>query len=127
LRSATRLFGLLAGFGLAVGTFYWWLTEEWAGSVLLWLLGAMGMVLALWSRTRERADVTAAADDPASDPADWGGQAVGSFPTASLWPLFLTIAVMVLGAGLVYGTILLPLGIGLAGAAVLGLMRESES
>jgi cytochrome c oxidase subunit IV len=127
VKTATWLLALLTAFGLGIGTIYWFLTYEWAGSMLLWGLGAMAWIVAAWSWRRGSMRGSLRADDPDARPGDAAGEGVGSFPTSSAWPLFLTLAVIVVGAALVYGVILLPLGLGLLGLAVLGLMRESRN
>jgi hypothetical protein len=52
---------------------------------------------------------------------------VGSFPEASIWPVFLVLGVIVTGAALVYGLLLLPVGLAIWAVAVVGLVRESRS
>jgi hypothetical protein len=117
----------LGAFGLTLGTAYWFIAYEVTGSVLLWTFGAVPLIVAAWIRRRLRAGAgTPPMDDPGGIPVAEAGEVIGSFPAASAWPLFLTLAVVVLGAGLVYGAILLPLGVGLFAFAILGLMRESR-
>ncbi|MGH2578637.1 MAG: hypothetical protein ACRDG9_12940, partial [Actinomycetota bacterium] len=55
------------------------------------------------------------------------GQELGTFPAASVWPLVLVLGSIAVGASLVYGLLLLPVGLGVTALAVLGLMRESQS
>jgi Cytochrome c oxidase subunit IV len=116
----------LGAFGLAIGTIYWFVSYEVAGSVLLWVFGLMPLIVASWigRRLREGA-TTPAADDPGSDPGDEAGEVLGSFPTGSAWPLFLALALLATGAAVVYGAILVPLGVGLVAFTILGWMRES--
>jgi hypothetical protein len=124
------VFRLLVGlgvFGLGLGTVYWLLTYEVTGSVLLWAFGLMPLIVAAWILRRLRAGTAAtSSDDPGATPAGEAGQIVGSFPSGSVWPLFLALALLALGAALVYGAILVPLGALLVAFAVLGLMRESR-
>ncbi|HEY7667784.1 MAG TPA: cytochrome c oxidase subunit 4 [Actinomycetota bacterium] len=127
MRTAFRLLVGLGVFGLALGTVYWFLTSEVTGSVLLWSFGLMPLIVAAWIRRRLRAGGgSRPADRPDAVPSAAAGEVIGSFPAASAWPLFLALALVLAGAGLVYGAILLPLGIGLVAFAVLGMMRESR-
>jgi hypothetical protein len=127
MRTAFRLLVGLGVFGLALGTVYWFLTSEVTGSVLLWSFGLMPLIVAAWIRRRLRAGGgSRPADQPDAVPSAAAGEVIGSFPAASAWPLFLALALVLAGAGLVYGAILLPLGIGLVAFAVLGMMRESR-
>ena len=114
-------------FGIALGTIYWFLTYETTGTVLLLAFGLMPLVVAAWIRRRIRAGTASGpSDDAGATPAQSAGEIVGSFPSGSVWPLFLALALLALGASLVYGAILVPLGILLVAFAVLGLMRESR-
>jgi hypothetical protein len=127
VRTVYRLLVGLGLFGLTVGTIYWFVTYEITGSVLLWTFGLMPLIVAGWIHRRLRAGTASiSADDPGASPADDAGAVVGSFPAGSVWPLFLALALLALGAALVYGAILVPLGVLLVAFAVLGMMRESR-
>jgi hypothetical protein len=127
VRTVFRLLVGLGAFGLTLGTVYWFLTYETTGAVLLWAFGLMPLIVAAWIRRRLRAGTAStASDDPVATPADAAGELVGSFPSGSVWPLFLALALLALGGALVYGAILVPLGAVLVAFTVLGLMRESR-
>lgn len=129
MRTAIKFLGALAIFGFAVGIVYWFVSGERAGTVLLLSFGLMLLVVVAWMlRSGWAADGAAGLqDDAEAAPRDDAGRVVGSFPAATAWPVFLVLGVLVTGAGLVYGVLLLPVGIAIAAAAVLGLMRESRS
>jgi hypothetical protein len=112
-------------YGVTVGTLYYLLTEEWVGSILLWLIGVAPLIVVAYAVRRHTFRQTALQDDPNADPAVAAGEEVGEFPTSSAWPVFLVLGVVVTGAALVYGLLLLPLGIAVLGVAVIGLVRES--
>lgn len=127
MRNVYRLLIGQGVFGLALGTIYWFLTYEPTGSVLLWAFGLMPLVVAAWIHRRIRAGTASGpSDDTGGTPAKEAGEIVGSFPSGSVWPLFLALALLALGAALLYGAILVPLGAALVAFAVLGLMRESR-
>jgi hypothetical protein len=127
VRIVFRLLVGLGAFGITLGTIYWFVTYEVTGSVLLWTFGLMPLIVAAWIHRRLRAGTAStSADDPGATPADGAGELVGSFPAGSVWPLFLALALLALGAALVYGAILVPLGVLLVAFAVLGMMRESR-
>jgi Cytochrome c oxidase subunit IV len=129
VRTVVKFMGALGAFGVATGLIYWLTTGERAGTVLLVAFGLMPLIVIAWILTRAAAAdaATRAADDPDATPSDASGEVLGSFPTASLWPIFLVLGAVVAGAGLVYGLLLVPIGIGIGGVAVLGLMRESRA
>lgn len=126
MRFALRWLIALGLFGLGVGTLYYALSSEWVGSVLLWFFGLMPLIVAFWWWRRGPDAASKASDDPEATPADVVGTEVGSFPLASAWPVFLVLGVIVTGASLVYGLILLPVGAVVLGWAIVGLARESK-
>ena len=116
----------LAGlFGLVLGTVYWYVSHEHAGTVLLLLMGAAPMIIAwfLWRRTRRRAYPE---DDPDADYAAGAGDELGSFSTGSLWPFVMGIGVLIGLEGFIYGIWLLVGGLLLFASATVGLMQESR-
>jgi Cytochrome c oxidase subunit IV len=129
VRTAAKFLGGLGVFGLVVGVVYWFISGERAGTVLLVSFGIMLLLVVAWI-LRSGLTVDGAAgpqDDADATPGDAAGETVGSFPGTTLWPAFLVLGVVVTGAGLVYGALLLPIGIAIAATAVLGLMRESRT
>ena len=126
VKFALRYFALLSAFGLGLGTIYWFLTYEVVGAVVLWCFGLMPLIVATWWWRQGTDPATEASDDPEASPSDAAGHAVGSFPLASGWPIFLVLGVIVTGASLVYGLILAPAGAALLLWAIVGLARESR-
>jgi cytochrome c oxidase subunit IV len=126
VRTGTKVFIALSAFGFGFGTLYWFLTHEPAGSILLWSLGLTSLVIAAWVIRRHAFDGLGPQDDEAPG-AGGAGEPVGSFPQASVWPVFLVLGVIVTGAALVYGLLLLPVGIAIWAVAVVGLVRESRT
>jgi hypothetical protein len=126
VRTAVRLLLAISTFGLAIGTIYWLRTDEWVGSIVLWFVGLMPLIVTAWWVRRGPDTATRTADDTGAVPSDAAGRAVGSFPLTTAWPVFLVLGVIVSGASLVYGLILLPVGVVLLGWAIVGLARESR-
>jgi Cytochrome c oxidase subunit IV len=127
VRIALRYLWAYATFGLGLGTVYYLLTEEWVGSTALWLLGLMPAIVGLWWVRAGSSPSVRASDDPeAEEPASAAGQSLGWFPAATAWPVFLALGVIVTGASLVYGLLLLPVGMALVVWAIAGLARESR-
>jgi Cytochrome c oxidase subunit IV len=126
VKTALRYLWALSIFGLALGTFYYVLTAEWVGSVLLWFMGLMPLIVAAWATTRGMAHEPLECDDGDADPGQGAGGSLGSFPLASAWPAFIVSGVVLIGAALIYGLILLPAGVALMGWAVVGFMAESR-
>jgi Cytochrome c oxidase subunit IV len=122
-----RLFLALLVFAEVLGTIYYVVSHaEWVGSILLWTLGLMPAVVWLYAWRRGAFGTSSVEDDANADPASVAGEDVGSFPTRTIWPVFFVLGVIVIGAAIIYGLILLPLGAAIAGSATLGLMRESR-
>ena len=121
-----RYLAFYAAFTIGVGALYYAITGEDIGWIVLTVagLGCAGTVAWAWRRGafgERRHD-----DDPNAEPGAGAGEEVGDFAAASVWPLVLVAASLVIGASLVYGLILLPLGVLLMGWAIVGLMRESR-
>jgi hypothetical protein len=112
-------------FGLAVGTAYWFVAYENAGTTLLLLMGVAPVIIGgyLFAKGRRRRELD---DDPDADPAAAAGQRVGRFAGGSLWPLIMGIGVAIGVEGFVYGLWLLVFGLVLFAWATIGLMQESR-
>jgi hypothetical protein len=120
------MFGLFV-FGALAGTVYWFITYEPAGTFLLWSFSLMPLVVAGYLSIHGAMRARPLQDDPDATPDRAAGQEVGTFPAASTWPLVLVLGAIAVGASLVYGLLLLPVGLAVTALAVLGLMRESRS
>ena len=126
MKIALRLLWTYMAFWLGLGTFYYVLTEEWVGSMVLWFLGVMPVIVAVWWGRHDATPAVRSSDDPHADPASSEGSSLGSFPTVTAWPVFLVLGVLVTGASLVYGLLVLPVGVSLIVWAIAGLARESQ-
>jgi Cytochrome c oxidase subunit IV len=122
----TRWFAVLSAYGFVSGTIYWLLTQEWAGTFLFVGFGFVPAIILgfMWRRGWFRQ--APPRDDPDADPNAFAGEDLGAFPHGSAWPVFLALGAIALGAAIIYGLILVPIGVGLVAWAVLGLMRESR-
>jgi len=116
----------LFGYGAISGTIYWFITYEPAGTLLLWSFSLMPLIVAGYLVLHGGVRVRTPADDPEATPDRVAGQELGTFPAASTWPVVLVLGSITVGASLVYGLLLLPVGLGAMALAVLGLMRESR-
>jgi Flp pilus assembly protein TadB len=127
MRTQVRLLAFAGLFGVGVGTVYWFLSSERAGTVFLILMGAATAYVAayLMLKRREAADGLPE-DDAAADQAASSGQPVGRFHTGSGWPVLMAAGLAVASTGLVYGIWLIVAGGILLVAAVVGLMQESR-
>jgi hypothetical protein len=121
-----RYFGFYAAFTIGVGTFYYVLTGEVIGWIVLTGIGVACAGTVAWAWRRGAFRERRADDAPDAEPGADAGEEVGDFPAVSAWPLILVVASLVLGAALVYGLILLPLAAFLIGWAIFGLTRESR-
>ncbi len=114
-----RFFLRTAIYTALIGTIYWLVAYEWAGTVLLAsLLGASILFIAAGSalyRTARRGEGedqpkkgsflrrAVGFDAPGEDPGAPLELAEQVFPTASLWPLAAAIAATLVGLGALYG------------------------
>jgi hypothetical protein len=116
-------------FGVGVGTVYWFLTYERAGSVLLVMYGVTALVIAGYAllRAPRRGAEPEPEDRADAEVGDGAGRPVGSFHVASPWPVWLAAGATLTAAGLAFGLYLVPVGVAVLVVAVLGLMRESRS
>lgn len=127
MRTATWMMLALFAFGAISGTIYWFVTYEPAGTFLLWSFSLMPLIVAGYLGLAGAVRARSLQDDPDATPDRAAGQEVGTFPAASAWPLVLVLGSITVGASLVYGLVLLPVGLAVTALAVLGLMRESQS
>lgn len=121
-----RYFVVYGVYALTLGTLYYVLTEEWVGSTLLWLLGVAPLLVVTYALRRRAFRPPPAEDQRDATPADAAGEFVGEFQASSVWPLFLVLGVLATGAALVYGLLLLPIGLAVVAWSVVGFMRESR-
>jgi hypothetical protein len=129
VRTLTTTFALVAAYLVAVAVVYWFVSTERAGTMLLLGTAVMLGLIAAYLVRRDGAarEPLAPEDDPEADPRDAAGTPLGSFPFSSAWPIVLVGGLVLAAFGLLYTVILLPVGMVLAGVAVLGLMRESRA
>jgi hypothetical protein len=116
----------LFAYGAIVGTIYWFVTYEPAGTLLLWSFSLMPVIVAGYLVRHGSVRARTLEDDPEATPEKAAGQELGTFPSASTWPVVLVLGSIAVGTSLVYGLLLLPVGLGVMLLAVLGLMRESQ-
>ncbi|HSL66957.1 MAG TPA: cytochrome c oxidase subunit 4 [Actinomycetota bacterium] len=126
MRTATWMMLALFAYGAISGTIYWFVTYEPAGTLLLWSFSLMPVIVAAYLVLQGAARERTLEDDPDATPDRAAGQDLGPFPAASTWPVVLVLGSITVGASLVYGLLLLPVGLGVTALAVLGLMRESR-
>lgn len=127
MRTAVWMMLALFAFGAISGTIYWFVTYEPAGTLLLWSFSLMPLIVAGFLVLHGGIRARTLEDDPDASPERAAGQELGTFPAASAWPLVLVLGSITAAASLVYGLLLLPVGLGAMALAVLGLMRESRS
>ncbi len=113
-----------AFFGVAAIVYFVW-SGETSGTAMLtgtFLLGLLpGSYYFWWSRRMKPRP----SDDPHAELEDGAG-VVGAFPSLSVWPFVLGIAAASVGLSLVFGFWSAIVGFVVAGAAVLGVIRESR-
>lgn len=127
MRTATKFLIGLSVFGVTIGTIYWFVSYEWTGAVLLWSFSLTPLIIGLFALKHGWMRRAEPEDDPSASGATLAGEDLGAFPTATAWPEFLVLGVIATGASLIYGLIMLAVGLPLLAWAVIGLARESRS
>lgn len=118
------MFGGIGVFMAVIGTIYWFMSYEWAGTTFLALSAAMSFLAAAylgWPRRRRSVGDGAGHLEPGHDPHDgvW-------FPEASIWPFAVGMGMVLVGNGLLLGRwLLVPAGVFLLWALT-GLVRQGR-
>ncbi len=125
MRTVVRVFLASGAFGVLVAAIYWFVSYEWAGAVLLGLMGAAALFVSLytWFVTRGRRSLPE--DRGEATPSEGEADEIASFTVDSPWPIVFGVGVAVAAGGLVFGPPLLLLGAVIVIAAAVGMMRES--
>ena len=118
-----RLFYLLTGFFFIADVVYWFTSKDPTGTTALAFAIGLAFLIGYYLDFTARRIPTQPEDRTDADIADGAGE-VGFFPPHSFWPLYMGAGAAVLMLGLVFGTWLLIIGVGLFGAASLGLVFE---
>ncbi len=125
MKTSIVFWAYVAAFGLVVGTIYWFVSYEQAGTALLLFMGFCGMTIGGYLFLKARR-TNLPEDDPAGDHADAGGEPIGHFSARSLWPILMGLGIATGIEGFIYGRWLLVIGALLFGWATIGLMQESK-
>jgi hypothetical protein len=125
MRTASKVLLASAVFSVVIGTVYWFVAYEIAGTIFLAAMAASLLFAAAFA-ARGATGVSPAEDRPLATPKEAAGEEVGPFPEGSLWPVFLGAGSLLLVAGLIYGIWVLALGVLISAAAILGMTREGR-
>ena len=124
MRFSAGVFANGAFFFALGAAIYGFTSGEPAGTALLGLTGVLCLVLAIFLGLHAR-DAAGPEDDP-DPPADAVASDLGSFPSASPWPIVLAGGATLLGLALAYGTWLLLAGAAVVLLAAAGYISEGE-
>jgi hypothetical protein len=125
MKTSIGFWAYASAFGFVVGTFYWFLTYEPAGTLLLLFMGLCGLVISGYLYLKARS-ARLPEDDPQADFADDAGVTIGHFSSGSLWPVLMGLGIAIGIQGFIYGRWLLITGGILFVWATIGLMQESR-
>lgn len=126
-----RFFVRIALFTIAIGTIYWFVSYEEAGTVLFAGIVASAVTFALVIAWKVRATrrggrgikaMLGFADLPEDRPLHLDED---SFPAASMWPAAASLGLMLIGVGLIYGAWLWVPGLAIALSATWGWLTEA--
>ena len=126
MRIATRYLQILFVFAVVAGVVYWFVTKEAVGAVLFASFAAMPAIVAVYAIRHGAMRDRRSEDDPEADPRSQAGEVLGPFPAETVWPIFLVLGSITIGASLIYGLILLPVGGALFVWSIVGFTRESR-
>jgi Cytochrome c oxidase subunit IV len=125
VRTFQKVFVFSGMFILASATIYWFVSYEWAGTILLGGTGVATLIMAGYVWLKARSSTAFVEDRGDADPGEGAGEPIATFTMDSPWPLVFGIGVAVLAGGLVFGFPLLIVGAIVIVIAAVGLMRES--
>jgi hypothetical protein len=130
MRTEWKLFTGLGLFMLPLGIVYAVVGHissgvELAGTMLLIIVAVAFAFIGVYLYMQARRMDGLRPEDWDATPADGEGD-VGSFPGASIWPFVGASGVTVVCFGLVFTSALLPVGLSMIFATVIGMARESE-
>jgi hypothetical protein len=113
-------------FALLVGTIYWFVSYEAAGTMML-LTMAVGLVIAAAYLSLLRRRASLPGDRREARATDEAGEPVGVFAASSAWPAVLALGCAVGLTGLIYGWWLAVVGAAGVTLALVGLVRDDRS
>lgn len=125
MRTASKVLLASAVFSGVIGTVYWFVAYEIAGTIFLGAMAASLLFAAAFAARGARGPIPAE-DRPLATLKEAAGEEVGPFTEGSLWPVFLGAGSLLLVAGLIYGVWVLALGMLISAAAILGMTREGR-
>ena len=123
MRTGARIFAGAAVFSFVVAVVYWFVTYEPAGTTLLGAMGLATSALAVYAADRARRS-TPAEDRRDATPED-GADEVWVVPTATAVPVLLAGSLALAGAGVVFGSAVLALGLICALLCLIVMIRHS--
>ena len=126
MKIVTRYLMALGVFAAVLGAIYWFITYEVVGAVLLVAFAGMPAIVAAYAIRHGATRDHRAEDDPEADIRAHAGEVLGPFPAETVWPIFLVLGTIAIGASLIYGLILLPVGAVVFVGAIVGFARESR-
>jgi hypothetical protein len=122
--TAAKVFLGSAAFGGTVGTLYWVVAREPAGTVLLAFFAGAPLFVAVYLWRGARGPRRPPEDRPDADPSSFDGREVGTFVAESAWPVVTAVATTLVAGGLVFGVWLLLPAAAMFAAATIGFARE---
>jgi hypothetical protein len=102
MKVETVIFAITTAFFILVSGFYWWVAEEPAGTVALFMTGLLAGMVALYLGTHARKMEPRPEDRKDGEIADGAGE-LGFFPPYSWWPLWCALVLGVITTAVAYG------------------------
>jgi hypothetical protein len=117
------LFAMISAFLLAITVVYWLLSRDPTGTTALGLSGGLAFIVGYYLLFTSRRIEARPEDRPDAEISEGAGE-VGFFAPHSWWPVAAGFSFSVVGMGLIFGTFMLIIGIGMIAVAVVGFTFE---
>ncbi len=106
MKTFVAIFGVSAGFGIAIAIAYYFIAhEEGAGTALLGIMGAALTFAALYAVVAER-DADLDGDYPNKTNAEVAGEDLGIFTTQSPYPILIAVCALAIMTGILWSPLL---------------------
>lgn len=111
MRSFIALFGGSGVFGAIAAIVYWFVSHDYAGTILLGLM-AIGLSFAAGYALLAERDAKLAGDSETPQHKETAGEDLGIFTTESAWPILLAFSILWLLIGVVWSPFMMYTGVG---------------
>ena len=120
------IFAAIGAFLVPLSLWYWLVSDEHAGALLLVLGGVAMLLLASYSVGVMRGRPPRPEDRPDATPDAAAGHVVGVFPGSSIWPLVIALGATIAAYGVAFTAWISAPGLAVALLGIAGYVREAS-